>query len=76
MIAFDADRQGRMCAARVDLARYTATVDLADLAPHRDDGYDLSDWLNQHSGRGRALLDQLYALRRMRIAGTTSRSSS
>jgi DNA primase len=45
-IVMDADTQGRAMATRIaqDLAGYAAT-DTVDLAPDRDDGYDLTDWL-------------------------------
>jgi ribA/ribD-fused uncharacterized protein len=46
-IVMDADRPGRDAAARIarDLDRQSAGVRIVDLAPGRDDGYDLSDWL-------------------------------
>ena len=45
-IITDADRQGRRLASAVaaDLAGTTETTVL-DLAPERNDGYDLTDWL-------------------------------
>jgi hypothetical protein len=48
-IVMDADRPGRDAAARIahDLTE-TAHVNVVDLAPDRDDGYDLTDWLQQH----------------------------
>ena len=46
----DCDRQGRAAAARIsnDLSASAESVTTADVAPHLDDGYDLSDWLDQH----------------------------
>jgi hypothetical protein len=48
-IVMDADAQGRAAARRItdDLITY-ATPHIVDLAPHRDDGYDLTDWLLDH----------------------------
>jgi Toprim-like len=45
-IVMDADSQGRALAARIahDLAGL-ARSEILDLAPTRDDGYDLTDWL-------------------------------
>jgi hypothetical protein len=45
-VIMDADAQGRAVAERVahDLHEYGATA-IVDLAPDRDDGYDLTDWL-------------------------------
>jgi hypothetical protein len=42
----DADPAGRAAACRIhhDL-RQVANAHLVDLAPDRDDGYDLTDWL-------------------------------
>jgi len=48
-VAMDCDRPGRQAALRIanDLERNRATrVQIIDLAPSRDDGYDLSDWLH------------------------------
>ena len=47
-IVTDADTQGRTLAARIaaDLAQ-NAEPEIVDLAPHRDDGYDLTDCLRQ-----------------------------
>jgi hypothetical protein len=49
MIVMDADTQGRAAAERIaaDLAGHAATR-IIDLAPLRDDGYDLTDWLLEH----------------------------
>lgn len=49
MIVMDADSQGRAAAERIaaDLDRYSE-VRVVDLAPQRDDGYDLTDWLLEH----------------------------
>jgi hypothetical protein len=45
----DAGVQGRSAAARIagDLAE-EARIKIVDLAPERDDGYDLSDFLLEH----------------------------
>ena len=48
MVVMDADRPGRLAAVRIagDLERHDAArVRILELAPGRDDGYDLSDWL-------------------------------
>jgi hypothetical protein len=49
-VVMDADRPGRRAAVRIvgDLERYGAAhVRILELAPGRDDGYDLSDWLRE-----------------------------
>jgi Toprim-like len=48
-IIMDADAQGRAAAERIaaDLAPH-ARADIVDLAPLRDDGYDVTDWLAEH----------------------------
>ena len=49
-VVMDADRPGRQAAARIagDLERHGAAhVRILELAPSRDDGYDLSDWLRE-----------------------------
>jgi hypothetical protein len=45
-IIMDCDEQGRMAAATIanDLSRFS-DVHVLDLAPDRNDGYDLTDWL-------------------------------
>ena len=50
VIAMDCDPQGRAAAERIasDLAGIAASVTTADVAPHLDNGYDLTDWLDQH----------------------------
>lgn len=50
-VVMDADPQGRAAAQRIasDLARH-ADAHIVDLAPLRDDGHDLTDWLLEHSG--------------------------
>jgi hypothetical protein len=55
-VVMDCDRPGREAAARIadDLTRAGAHARIVDLAPERDDGYDLSDWL--HSGKNPQLL--------------------
>ncbi len=49
-IVMDADTEGRAAAARIsdDLAE-TAKAQIIDLAPKRTDGYDLTDWLADHT---------------------------
>jgi hypothetical protein len=49
-IVMDADRAGRLAAQRIqrDLTDVARTVTIADLAPDRQDGYDLTDWLHGH----------------------------
>jgi hypothetical protein len=45
----DADRAGRALASAVaDDLRALADVHVVDIAAHRDDGYDLTDWLLDH----------------------------
>jgi hypothetical protein len=46
-VVMDCDRPGRKAAARIaeDLGRGGAHPRIVDLAPDREDGYDLSDWL-------------------------------
>jgi hypothetical protein len=50
-VIMDSDEQGRTAALRIadDLAGPTR-VEIVDLAPHRNDGYDLTDWLLDHPG--------------------------
>ncbi len=49
-IVMDADRAGRLAAQRIqgDLTDVAPTVTITDLAPDRQDGYDLTDWLHGH----------------------------
>ncbi len=49
-IVMDADTQGRAAARRIsaNLANH-AYPRIVELAPLRDDGYDLTDWLLDHS---------------------------
>jgi hypothetical protein len=56
-IVMDCDDQGRSAAAAIarDLAP-VACIRMLDLAPDRDDGYDLTDWLRD---RGGSELDRL-----------------
>jgi Toprim domain-containing protein len=46
-VVMDADRPGREAAGRIaaDLQRHRARAQVVELDPGRDDGYDLSDWL-------------------------------
>jgi hypothetical protein len=49
-VVMDADRPGRHAAVRIasDLEQHVAAhVRILELAPERDDGYDLSDWLRE-----------------------------
>jgi len=49
-IVMDPDRAGRLAARRIerDLTDVARTVAVADLAPERQDGNDLTDWLDEH----------------------------
>lgn len=49
-IVMDADAQGRGAARRIAgcLGAHAETVEILDLAPKRNDGYDLTDWLTDH----------------------------
>lgn len=52
-IVGDADAAGRALAARVaDDLEPVARPRIIDLAPEREDGYDLTDWLLEGDGRG------------------------
>jgi hypothetical protein len=53
-VVMDSDRTGRKAAARIveDLGRGGAHPRIVDLAPDRDDGYDLSDWLQAGNDPG------------------------
>jgi hypothetical protein len=57
-IVMDADRQGRALAARIagDLGDH-AEAAVVELAPDREDGYDLTDWLQDNSSPGKISLD-------------------
>ncbi|MGZ4329729.1 MAG: toprim domain-containing protein [Solirubrobacteraceae bacterium] len=50
-VIMDADPQGRTAAIRIarDLVAH-AYAEIIDLAPGRNDGYDLTDWLLDHAG--------------------------
>ena len=64
-IIADADRQGRTLAAQItrDLIECADTV-VADLAPEREDGYDLTDWLLERRTLGtRTISGQILAAR-------------
>lgn len=52
-IITDADAHGRAVATRIahDLNEYASTT-IVDLAPNRDDGYDLTDWLLEQTPPG------------------------
>jgi hypothetical protein len=49
----DCDRAGRDAGARIarDLKAAGVRGSIIDLAPDRDDGYDLTDWLHDHHAR-------------------------
>jgi hypothetical protein len=49
-VLMDADPAGRIAAKRIaaDLDNVGAAAVVADFAPHRSDGYGLSDWLADH----------------------------
>jgi hypothetical protein len=49
-VVMDCDRKGREAAARIaaDLKATVAAIAIADLDPNREDGYDLTDWLDQN----------------------------
>jgi hypothetical protein len=53
-VVMDCDRPGRQAAAGIaeDLGRGGAHPRIVDLAPERDDGYDLSDWLRAGNDLG------------------------
>ncbi|WP_249010509.1 toprim domain-containing protein [Conexibacter sp. DBS9H8] len=57
VVAMDCDRAGRQAAARIigDLERRGIAAAIHDLAPARDDGYDLSDWLREGNPATRLL---------------------
>jgi hypothetical protein len=63
VVAMDCDRHGRAAAARIsrDLTGIAESVTTADVAPHRDDGYDLTDWLDQHRQLAAATVRALFA---------------
>ena len=78
MIVMDADTQGRGAAERIanDLAGH-AQAQIVDLAPLRNDGYDLTDWLLAHpqlagEAVGRQLLSCKRGLPQRDPAGITS----
>ena len=49
-VIMDCDEQGRMAAAAIaDHLSSLSDVRVLDLAPDRNDGYDLTDWLRQDS---------------------------
>ncbi len=70
-ILMDADRQGRAAAQRIarDL-QSVAGAQVVDVAPHRDDGYDLTDRLSDnHCLAEVAAADFAAALRRTNAEG-------
>ena len=62
VVVMDCDRQGRAAAARIssDLTGIAERVATVDLAPRRGDGYDLTDWLDQHCHLSAATLRALF----------------
>lgn len=56
-IVMDADVQGRAAAARI--ANDVPNAEIVDLAPSRADGYDLTDWLNEHRPRSEIKIAEL-----------------
>lgn len=57
VVAMDCDRAGRQAAVRIagDLERRGIAAAIHDLAPSRDDGYDLTDWLREGNPATRLL---------------------
>jgi hypothetical protein len=62
-IAMDCDRQGRAAAERIaaDLRATSRAVEVVDVAPHLSNGYDLTDWLDQHRDLPPGTLRSLFA---------------
>jgi 5S rRNA maturation endonuclease (ribonuclease M5) len=62
VVVMDCDMPGRQAAARIaeDLERRGIVVGIRDLAPSRQDGYDVSDWLRE--GKTAAQLLQRHGL--------------
>ena len=60
-VVMDCDRAGRIAAGRVagDLQAAGAIARMVDLAPGRDDGYDLTDWLAERDSDPARLLAAL-----------------
>jgi DNA primase len=80
-VVMDADRPGRQAARRIadDLERHDAAhVRILELAPSRDDGYDVSDWLRDgnHLRTPRARTYTSEELRRLLDAERTSAPSA
>lgn len=79
VVVMDCDRPGRQAAARIaeDLERRGIAVGIRDLAPRRQDGYDVSDWLRE--GRPAARLiepSQSYSARTYRRTGSVPDAAS
>ena len=57
VVVMDCDRPGRQAAARIaeDLERRRIVAGIRDLAPRRQDGYDVSDWLREGKTAARLL---------------------
>jgi len=76
-VVLDCDRAGRRAATRItrDLKAAGVRGSIVDLAPDRDDGYDLSDWLHERRSvpRERAGLAAPDPRTRSRPAHPTSR---
>jgi hypothetical protein len=57
VVVMDCDRPGRQAAVRIaeDLERRGIHTGIGDLAPARQDGYDVSDWLREGNAAGQLL---------------------
>ena len=64
VVVMDCDRPGRQAAARIaeDLERRGIVAGIRDLAPRRQDGYDVSDWLREGKTAAPAAGDARVAL--------------
>jgi hypothetical protein len=73
-VVMDADRPGREAAVRIaaDLHQHGARAAVVELDPRRDDGYDLSDWMQ--AGNNPDLITDLSQTRatHTRIAGSNT----
>ena len=63
-VAMDCDPQGRAAAQLIsaDLLASAEAVQIVDVAPSHDDGYDLTDWLDQHRRLSASTLRALFAV--------------
>ena len=64
LVAMDCDRPGRQAAQRIltDLDAAGVTASRVDLAPGRDDGYDLTDWFSEQPLERGPIVRRLRAL--------------